>query len=184
MESLITIVLGAALGALSGLITARLQLPIQVKQALSLKLFEKRTESYVSLYEILSEFLKILDYGNLIKGEISPNKTDLINFLAKLEIWDSRNAIFLTPHSTHVCAKLRGELHILAQYNDDDITKELRKNRRLWSDSIRQLETSIKYDLGIYTIEPFPGIGGFNPVKDFTEADQVVKQIREGAEGE
>ena len=43
---------------------------------------------------------------------------------------------------------------------------------------VSQLEASIKYDIGAYTIEPFPGIRGFNPVKDCNEAEATMNTLR------
>jgi hypothetical protein len=64
---------------------------------------------------------------------------------------------------------------------ETEILQELEGSDFVRSDlvkCIRQLETSIKYDIAIYTIEPFPGIGGFNPVKDFEQAEETMKKIR------
>lgn len=173
--TLVTIILSAFLGSISGLISAKLILPIQVEQSLALKLFEKRTEVYPLLYSILSDFLKILEFGKL-----PPNKEisvdDVIVFLKKIEEWDSKNAIFLTPHSAGVCFKLRTKLYELIKKDDQEVIKELSDNKEHWLDAIGQLESSVKYDIGAININPFPGIRGFDPIKDSKDADRKTMQ--------
>jgi hypothetical protein len=56
--AILSVVLGGISGGISGAISSRLQLPIQTRQGLSLKLFEKRAETLPLLYEILSDFIK------------------------------------------------------------------------------------------------------------------------------
>jgi hypothetical protein len=189
--TLVTIILSAILGSISGLISARLNLPIQIEQSLALKLFEKRAEIYPSLYEILSDFLKVIEFGKILPNKeilatenITSNRQtsvdDVIDFLRKIEEWDSKNAIFLTPHSARVCFRLRKKLYEIIKNDEQSIMKDLSENKKSWLYAVGQLESSIKYDIGALNIKPFPGIGGFDPVKDSNDAEETMRKIRLG----
>lgn len=81
MELAISAILSIVLGAISGVVTSRLQLPIQTQQQLSLKLFEKRSESYTLLYMLLSDFIKINEFGKITSsGLVQVSKQDAVEF--------------------------------------------------------------------------------------------------------
>jgi len=120
---------------------------------LSIKHYEKRVEVYPALYEVLSDFIKVLDFGRFSKDKWkNATKQDVIDFLLKLEAWDSKFAIFLTPHSTKVLYELRIQIHDLVKGNDEELQNMMAGNNSELRKCVSRLESSLKYDLGIFAV--------------------------------
>src|SRR5688572_25550686 len=61
------------------------------------KLIDKRMETYPSLYKLISDFEKLIRFGNLTK-----QGTD--KFFKEILQWDSANAIFLSGYTASTYA--------------------------------------------------------------------------------
>jgi hypothetical protein len=188
MDSAIVSVMGVLASALISTLVARqtasLQLKIQTDQQFNTLLFQNRLSSYRILYEHLSKFIKIIAFGKLSNsGEIdnSISKEDVVQFLLGLEAWDSQNAIFLTTYSSDVCADLITQLNELIRKGSEEIEHEFNSSekRKTWLHTIGKLEASIKNEIGVYAISPFPTNPNFKPIFTYQEVQKLIVDSEE-----
>lgn len=116
-----------------------------IQQDYATKLLEKRIEVYPKLYSIISDFIKLVQFGKVTTDIIQKLKSDI-------EAWDSNNALFLSAGSTGTIYDFRKFLFDEAINKSDE---ELQKANYLKTlrDRAGDVEVVLKNDIGIYKVE-------------------------------
>lgn len=154
--------------------TAREQLRVQTDREFSVLLFKKRLENYCEIYRLLSDFIKLMGVGRVSEDcvlERDVSKIDIIKFLKEIEKWDSKNSILLTPHTSSISYGLRKDFFELIGKSDEEIKAEFsrQETREIWRRKVAGLEASIKNEIGVNAIKPFPTNTDFKPVFTYAE---------------
>jgi hypothetical protein len=142
---------GGGLTALISYVTARIAISNELRklrfEAIKLyesKILEMRSSTYPGLYCILSDLAK--------KARRPPiSKAIMQDALSQINDWDSKHAIFLSPHSTRVCHGFRKKLNAISESSENNFS-----NREVIADLIENIgifEYALKSDIGIYGIE-------------------------------
>lgn len=179
--SLIGVLFSVLISTIVARQTALFQLKIQTDQQFSVLLFQNRLDSYRILYKYLSDFIKILNFGKLSSnGELDSSiyKEDILGFMIELEKWDSENAILFTDYASVICYKLRNELYNLVKKSGEEIQSDFDSPdiRKIWMDRVRSLEVTIKNEIGVYAIKPFPANTDFSPFSTYDEARRIAAE--------
>jgi hypothetical protein len=179
--SLIGVLFSALISTIVARQTALFQLKIQTDQQFSVLIFQNRLDSYRILYKYLSDFIKILKFGKLSSNgelDLSISKEDIVGFMIELEKWDSENAILFTDYASDICSNLRNELYNLVKKSGDEIRSDFDSpdTRKIWVDRIRSLEATIKNEIGVYAIKPFPANTDFRPISTYDEARKIAAE--------
>jgi hypothetical protein len=179
--SLIGVLFSALISTIVARQTALFQLKIQTDQQFSVLIFQNRLDSYRILYKYLSDFIKILKFGKLSSNgdlDLSISKEDIVGFMTELEKWDSENAILFTDYASDICSNLRNELYNLVKKSGDEIRSDFNSPdiRKIWVDRIRSLEATIKNEIGVYAIKPFPANTDFRPISTYDEARKIAAE--------
>lgn len=177
---LIGVLVSALISAFVARQTSLFQLRIQTDQQFSILLFQNRIDAYQQLYEHLSSFIKVLDFGELSsQGELKTivSKQTIISFLLTFNEWDSRYAIFMTDHTSRICLELRRHLYKLAgdeeAFSEGNLQESIKYS--LFKE-VASLEAAIKNEIGIYAIKPFPTNSEFKPIRSYEEIRQLSNQ--------
>jgi len=141
----------------------------EIQQEFSRRLFEKRMDVYPILYSYLSDFTKVLQFGNL-------SQRDVDRLFKSYQEWDSLNAILFSARTGKLSYDLRLKLSELTKMTDKQFRetygtveslKELRKQ-------IQQLELALKSELGIYGFESPTNV---KETSRFSSYEEVSKSI-------
>ncbi len=128
------------------------KLRFESKRFYDSKLLEARLSVYPRLYFLLSSFIKEAKYESI-------RRSTLETLLAQINEWDSKNAVFLSEHSGHVCYLFREDLWELLQKGDEELRRTLSSPDFLkdLTKMVQGVEVAIKSDLGIYGVEVADG---------------------------
>ena len=134
------IALSSLLSYLIGKKKAQLEM-IALKEGYTQKLFDKRIECYPELYQLLSDFSKKI-------RRKKANSEELSKFISKVEEWDSKYAIYLSPVSVMNMIKFLSLARSLEG-------KEFSQNKcnKLLIPKIVSVEMSLKTELGVFEAE-------------------------------
>lgn len=175
-------VLGVALSALASLLISKQNVQTELKKLTSEiqlnyagQLLQKRLESYPRLYALLSNFGKDRQAKVKINGEY------LTTFLKQINEWDSAYAIFLSARAGRHCFQFRTALAKLCKKNDKEISEQLRGPQSAFMAALRELELSLKGDIGVFAVEFSPEKSYFDSYKAIAEA--VKEEEEEEQEG-
>lgn len=150
MVSSIVVALITAIGsAIVTLLVTRHSSTDRHKQFLA----EERMKSYPVLYELLSKFLKKLEFGTLLNDGIDPtlSREDIIKHLKNIESWDSQQAFLLTEWSAHLLFMYRHRLYEIIDLPRDVFQAEFAHRsvaRQKLIEQTRELETVIRNEVG------------------------------------
>lgn len=137
---------------LSSLVTIRLFEMGKAKEHES-RLFEKRSECYPLLYKILSDFIKILEFGTLTEKGIDKSfaKIHIIEHLQRLEPWDSSYAVLANDYTIDLLIAYRSLLYKLLEANEDDFIHSFylpdSPGRQHLITQTRELESAIRWEM-------------------------------------
>jgi len=113
----------------------------QIKQKYNENLYNKRLDRYPDLYEICSSFAKSIKYDEV-------TELRLLEIRNKLDDWDSKFAILLSPVSTNAIFELRLYLRGVT-------TTKMMEDINIPINIIARLENALKTELGIFGFENF-----------------------------
>ena len=124
------------------------KLRTEIQQTYAGLLLEKRLDSYPSLYQHLSSFIKVVEFGSITKRGLEELHTSV-------DQWDSQHSILFTGRTANIFHEFRIWLTDLSQLSEDDIQKEFASKRKKTAlqQRIAQIELALKSDLGIYIVE-------------------------------
>lgn len=140
------------------------KLRTEIQQTYADRLLEKRLDVYPSLYALLSDFAKRIQFSTISKSVLEELRD-------QIEEWDSKHSVLFSGRAGVICYHFRKMLAELAQKPDEELQKDLasadflRELRR----RIGELELALKGDLGIYVVE-------------FSDLTREFKSYREVAE--
>src|SRR6185369_15517581 len=104
-------------------------------------------KEYPALYCLLSDLPKALESGSDIEVRLS-------DLLRRVNEWDSKHSIFLSPEASNICYGFRHKLLGLAEAHSGNIRDAVDKTRR--SELLRwaeRLELALRSDLGLHGME-------------------------------
>ena len=78
-----------------------IEVQLQIRQEMSMKILEYRLQCYPTLFEKLSFFIKKDRYNEII------TRTDMKALLEEIDVWDSKHAIFYTCETAYTLWKTR-----------------------------------------------------------------------------
>lgn len=111
-------------------------------------LFERRITIYPDLYFALSELGKAYSYDTM-------SQPDVALALKRIDEWDSRNAIFVSPAVVELLLGIRGELCRHSQCDPSTVyTHDVRK--QIFEGALR-LEQALRNEIGVYAAKGFHG---------------------------
>lgn len=117
----------------------------QIEQKYSELLYQRRLNCYPDLYEIVSEFVKRISFDEVTRDQI-------VSFAAKLDSWDSKYAILLSPAATEAIYDLR---YVFRDFIDrEGLTFDEQNTQQLIRKS-NLLENALKTELGVYSRNRF-----------------------------
>lgn len=118
---------------------------IELEEAYTGKLFEKRLEVYPSLYSILSGFAKCL-HKNQVNKEVI-NRT-----LERLDEWDNNYALFLSPLTAHNMYELR---RVFQRYQTMDEARVIKNAKKDYIYKVMGLENALKTEIGVFSARDY-----------------------------
>ncbi|MEZ4990418.1 MAG: hypothetical protein R2824_08400 [Saprospiraceae bacterium] len=150
---------GVALSVIVALISSRQVTKTELKkhlgeqkQSYAEKLLEKRLNTYPGLYQLTSDFLKLVEYE---REKFTNHWLD--DFKGQLIDWDSKYALFLSVNSGSKLYSFRRKLvtELLDKMPDDELREKIEDKpyRREIVAQVEQLEIALKNDIGIYVVE-------------------------------
>ena len=120
-----------------------LKIHVELEQKYATSLFEKRLNVYPTLFKILSDFNKLIEYNIQTKDK-------LLELQKNLDEWNNEYAILLTTTSSRMAYSYRYYLIDLFQkYSKKDIPQDVWNNIRTLNVAF---EKSIRAEIGIYDI--------------------------------
>ena len=117
------------------------------------RLFEKRSECYPLLYKMLSDFIKILEFGTLTEEGIDRSfvKIHVLEHLKHLEPWDSAYSVLVNDYTIDLLLSYRALLYKLLEANEDDFAHNFclpdSPGRRQLINQTRELEAAIRWEM-------------------------------------
>lgn len=153
MDSSFTAVLTTITSAMvSSLVTIRLFGMGKAKEHES-RLFEKRSECYPLLYRLLSDFIKILEFGALTDDGLDKSLTKklTVEHMRLLEHWDSAHAILANDYTIVLLLAYRSALYKLLEEDDRNFAQAFHlpdsPGRQDLIEQTRDLESSIRWEI-------------------------------------
>lgn len=130
-------------------------LRIEVLERYSTSLYAKRLEVYPDLYFILSELGKI-------RADRSVTNKDVLDTLAALNAWDSKNAIYVSATTIRLLLDVRDVFARCREFPEGSVLDE-KLEAQVFYEALR-LEQGLKEELGVYEVT------GFNKPKRYVGA--------------
>ena len=118
------------------------------------KILSKRIECYPEVFELLSNFLKMIRREFAIKpeGEKIIQKSEVIKFINDYDRLNSKVSLFFSVTSEYTSFTLRDFLYDLIEKTKE---KEIKEEEivNLIKSKVSDLEVNLKNDVGIYIID-------------------------------
>jgi hypothetical protein len=121
------------------------KIQIELEQNYAKSLFDKRIEIYPELYNLLSAYIKLIEYGK-------QGVENLIEFRDKIDKWNSQYSMFFTLSTSMISASFRRYLRQLLSYDSEvNISAE---DWKVIRKIMRSFEMSLRAEIGIFDIKP------------------------------
>ena len=140
----------------------------EIRENYASKLFESRLEKYPSLYSILSEYSKQIQYH-------LANYDSMLKLQIDLDKWNNENGVLLNVASAKISARFRNLLHAMAGSRVTLSESDLEKIRF----GLLEFERSLKAEIGVSIIEPVGQSSSF--LEAANRLDQMVVEIENEA---
>jgi hypothetical protein len=135
----------------------------ELEQSYEKSLFEKCVEVYPELYCLLGRYAKIIAYGKATRD-------DLQRFRDKVDEWNSKYSLFLTPATTDVSWRFRHYLSSLLA-EEDIVDIHWPRIARI----LRTFENALKAEIGIFNIPPAgPAL---DPEEAYAQIDMAITDL-------
>lgn len=130
------------------------------------KLIDKRLEAYPALFKPISDFEESLKYG-------SRQKSSADKLLKSILEWDASHVLFMSSNAIRKYVKFRKLIRTLREMPKAEFDNHvlIEENRKAIVRQIRELETALKQDLGVYVID-FPDVD--KNFSSYTEVSELV----------
>jgi hypothetical protein len=117
------------------------------------RLFEKRAECYPLLYKLLSDFIKVLEFGTLTENGLDKSFTKqiIVKHMMQLEPWDSAYAILANSYTIDLLLDYRLSLYNLLEEDNHNFAQAFYRpdspGRRNLINQTRELENAIRWEM-------------------------------------
>ena len=147
------------------------KLRIEIQQTYANKLLERRLDTYPTINELLSSFIKEIRLGPLSKNRLQ-------EFRSQIELLDTKHSVLFSAHTGVVFHRFLMTLAILAEDSDGALEKRFADNEevREFRHRIEEVELALKTDLGIYVVEfadPKKGFESYQAIVDTIAQSQA-----------
>lgn len=112
------------------------------------KLLEKRLEVYPELYSYISDFIKLMRYGEISSAALR----ELFN---RFQEWDTKNAILFSAFTHGVCSPVRHQLGALSEKSDEELRREFQswESKNALKKELQKVELALRHELGVFAFE-------------------------------
>jgi hypothetical protein len=120
------------------------------------RLFEKRSECYPILYKLLSDFIKILEFGTLTENGLDKSftKDRILEHMRQLEPWDSAYSILVSDYTIDLLLVYRSSLYKLLEVDDHNFARDFclpdSPDKQHLINQTRELEAAIRWEMRTY----------------------------------
>ncbi len=125
------------------------KLRAKLQEVYATKLLDSRLQTYPDLYSYMSDLVKLAIHR-------TPSRAELSELRDKVEVWDSKHAVFLGKDTTNICCSFRMAL-AEALLETSTRSVEPPSGRPEWLRALlgkaTALELGLRSDLGIYGFE-------------------------------
>lgn len=124
------------------------KLRAEIQQTYVGLLLEKRLDVYPALYQVLSRFIKVIEFSVVTKSALQELRT-------QIEQWDSQYSIYFTGKTADVFHEFRMTIAELSELPDEEIQAKINPEAgTTWlRHRVAEIELALKGDLGIYIVE-------------------------------
>ena len=143
------------------------KLRAEIQQTYADKLLENRLEVYPSLYEPLSNFVKVIRFGSISKSSFEQLRT-------QMEDLNSKHSVLFSGRTGVIFHKFLMMLAELSEIPEDALQKKYASDeeKRELRHCIGEVELALKNDLGIYVVE------FADPRKIFGSYQEIVNVVK------